>query len=91
MRVQSEKFHVMLGHVEDGCEIVSPAGKVFTLKNTIHGWRVLGRNERVWGHFDCNDYFHGRHVGPWYKTKAEVLADHESYLVRAGWLKLEGI
>ena len=42
MRVQSEKFHVMLGHVEEGCEIVAPSGKVFTLKNTIHGWRVLG-------------------------------------------------
>jgi len=49
------------------------------------------RNERVWGHFDCNDYCHGRHVGPWYKTKTEVLADHESYLVRAGWLKLEDL
>lgn len=42
MRVQSENFHVMLGHVEDGCEIVSPSGKVFTLKNTIRGWQVLG-------------------------------------------------
>lgn len=48
------------------------------------------RNETVWGHFDRND---GRmsHVGPWYKTKAEALADHESYLVRAGWLSREEV
>ena len=51
---------------------------------------TLKKNVTAWGHFDCND---GRlsHVGPWYKTKAEALADHESYLVRAGWLDLADI
>jgi hypothetical protein len=28
-------------------------------------------------------------VGPHYKTKAEALADHEAYMVRAGWLQVE--
>lgn len=39
-----------------------------------------------WQHLDTND---GRRaqVGPVYKTKAEALADHEDYMVRAGWLK----
>ena len=39
-----------------------------------------------WAHYDTND---GglRKVGPWYRTQAELLADHEAYLIRAGWLK----
>lgn len=41
MRVKSENFHTMLGHVSDGCVIVAPSGKEFTLKNTIQGWRVV--------------------------------------------------
>ena len=48
------------------------------------------RNVTAWGHFDCNDG-HPRHVGPWYYSKAEILADHENYLVRAGWLKPEHV
>lgn len=50
---------------------------------------TLRRDEKCWGHYDTNDGAHMRHVGPWYKTKEEILADHESYLIRAGWLKLE--
>lgn len=46
---------------------------------------TLKKNETCWGHFNYNDG-QAMHVGPWYKTKAEILADHESYLVRAGWL-----
>lgn len=46
---------------------------------------TLKKNVVAWGHFDTSD---GRmsHVGPWYKTKAELLSDHEAYLRRAGWL-----
>lgn len=39
----------------------------------------------VWQHVDTNDNRVGQ-VGPQYKTKAEALADHESYIRRAGWL-----
>lgn len=39
-----------------------------------------------WQHVDCNDARNAQ-VGPIYKTKAELLADHEDYLRRAGWLK----
>ena len=42
MRVQSEKFHTMLGHVSDGCVIIAPSGKEFTLKSTMTGWRIVG-------------------------------------------------
>lgn len=39
-----------------------------------------------WRHVDTND---GRkaEVGPDYHTKAELIADHEGYLRRAGWLR----
>lgn len=39
-----------------------------------------------WVHVDTND---GRNadVGPIYQTKTELLADHEDYLLRAGWMK----
>lgn len=43
-----------------------------------------------WAHYDLNDGRAAR-VGPWYKTKAELLADHEAYLRRAGWLRGETV
>lgn len=39
-----------------------------------------------WQHVDLNDPARPAQVGPAYKTKAELLADHESYLSRAGWM-----
>lgn len=42
MLVDSENFTAMKGHVADGCIIRSPSGKLFTLKNTMTGWRVVG-------------------------------------------------
>jgi hypothetical protein len=42
MKTNSKTFHSMRGHVADGCIIVSPSGKEFTLKNTINGWMVYG-------------------------------------------------
>ena len=41
MLVNSERFTVMLGHVEDGCEIIAPSGKRFKLKNTMRGWVII--------------------------------------------------
>ena len=37
-----ENFHSMRGHVVDGCIIIAPSGKRFTLKNTMSGWVVVG-------------------------------------------------
>jgi hypothetical protein len=42
MQTTSQNFHSMRGHVADGCIIVSPSGKQFTLKNTITGWMIYG-------------------------------------------------
>jgi len=39
-----------------------------------------------WQHLDINDGLK-RQVGPWYKTKNELLADHANYLQHAGWLR----
>lgn len=39
----------------------------------------------LWQHIDANNGV-AQQVGPHYKTKAEALADHESYLHRAGWI-----
>lgn len=39
-----------------------------------------------WAHFDTNGSGSIAKVGCWYPTKAELMADHESYLIRAGWL-----
>lgn len=39
-----------------------------------------------WQHVDVNDG-RPRQVGPWYKTQAELLADHADYLQRAGWIR----
>lgn len=42
MKVAQDKFHSMLGHVEDGCIIIAPSGKEFTLKHTMQGWVING-------------------------------------------------
>ncbi|WP_334043575.1 hypothetical protein [Burkholderia ambifaria] len=41
-----------------------------------------------WQHVDMNDG-RGAQVGPHYRSKDELLSDHESYLRRAGWLTEE--
>ena len=40
MKIHSNQFTAMKGHVADGCVIVAPSGKEFTLKNTMRGWIV---------------------------------------------------
>ena len=42
MQVNSQDFHTMRGHVADGCIIIAPSGKQFTLVNTMRGWVVHG-------------------------------------------------
>ena len=42
MKIHSNKFTTMLGHVEDGCIIIAPSGREFTLRNTMSGWVVVG-------------------------------------------------
>jgi hypothetical protein len=42
MQTTTDSFHTMRGHVTDGCIIVSPSGKRFTLKNTMQGWTIFG-------------------------------------------------
>lgn len=42
MLVNSDNFTAMRGHVADGCIIRSPTGKLFTLKSTMTGWRIVG-------------------------------------------------
>jgi hypothetical protein len=42
MKVESNHFTAMKGHVADGCIVVAPSGKQFTIKNTMKGWQVLG-------------------------------------------------
>ena len=42
MLVKFTEFTSMKGHVADGCIVIAPSGKTFTIKNTIKGWHVLG-------------------------------------------------
>ena len=42
MKTTIEQFTSLLGHVCDGCEIVVPSGRVFTIKNTLRGWVIIG-------------------------------------------------
>lgn len=42
MQVKTTEFTSMKGHVADGCIVVAPSGKQFTIKNTMKGWSVLG-------------------------------------------------
>jgi len=42
MKVHSNEFTAMRGHVADGCIVIAPSGKLFTLKNTMKGWSVIG-------------------------------------------------
>ena len=42
MKTTVDNFHSMRGHVADGCVIIAPSGKEFTLKNTMSGWKIVG-------------------------------------------------
>lgn len=42
MQTTTDQFHTMRGHVADGCTIVAPSGKKFTLRSTMRGWMIYG-------------------------------------------------
>lgn len=42
MKIKSSQFTSMKGHVADGCVVIAPSGKEFTIKNTMKGWQVIG-------------------------------------------------
>lgn len=42
MKIKSSDFTAMKGHVADGCLVIAPSGKEFTIKNTMKGWQVNG-------------------------------------------------
>jgi hypothetical protein len=42
MKVHSNQFTSMKGHVADGCIVIAPSGKEFTIRNTLKGWEVCG-------------------------------------------------
>jgi hypothetical protein len=42
MQVKSTEFTSMKGHVAEGCIVIAPSGKTFTIKNTMKGWMVHG-------------------------------------------------
>ena len=50
------------------------------------GIEIMKIADNHWQHIDTNCGCHSQ-VGPIYKTKAEILADHELYLKRAWGLK----
>ena len=42
MKIKSSQFTSMKGHVADGCVVIAPSGKEFTIKNTMKGWQIIG-------------------------------------------------
>lgn len=42
MKIKSSEFTSMKGHVADGCVVIAPSGKQFTIKNTMKGWTIHG-------------------------------------------------
>jgi len=42
MKTTTDQFHVMRGHVAEGCIVIAPSGREFTIKNTLRGWMVHG-------------------------------------------------
>ena len=44
--VKSQDFTSMKGHVADGCIVIAPSGKQFTIKNTMRGWQILGPDKQ---------------------------------------------
>lgn len=50
MKTTTTNFHSMRGHVADGCIIVAPDGREYTLVNTISGWRIKNaKGEEITG------------------------------------------
>jgi hypothetical protein len=41
MQIKSNEFTSTKGHIVDGCTIIAPSGRTFTLKNTMKGWMIV--------------------------------------------------
>lgn len=58
MKTTTDRFHSMFGHVAEGCVVVAPSGKEFTLRHGSGGWM-----------FDGPD---GKPCSGWLPTAADV-------------------
>jgi len=56
-KTTTDAFHSMRGHVIDGCIIVTPTGREFTLKNMIKGWMVYDNVDGL----PCSGYLPSAH------------------------------
>ena len=45
MELKANEFTSLKGHVSDGCTIIAPSGRRFTLQNTLKGWQVIGADK----------------------------------------------
>ena len=46
MKVKTQEFTAMKGHVADGCIVLAPSGREFTIVNTLKGWMLNGPDGR---------------------------------------------
>jgi hypothetical protein len=46
MKIKTQEFTAMKGHVADGCVVIAPSGKEFTIVNTLKGWMLHGPDNR---------------------------------------------
>lgn len=42
MLTTHEQFSALRGHVADGCKVKAPSGRIYTVKNTMKGWVIIG-------------------------------------------------
>jgi hypothetical protein len=55
MRIKAEDFSSISGHVFNGCEVVTPSGKVYTLRNRMNGWMFYDENKTaISGYLTCD-------------------------------------
>jgi hypothetical protein len=45
MKTTTDNFTSMRGHVFNGCEVIAPSGKVYTLRNRMNGWMFYDENK----------------------------------------------
>lgn len=50
MKVYQNEFSALKGHIADGCIIIAPSGKEFTLKNELKGWMIYYNNSQISGY-----------------------------------------
>lgn len=45
MKTTQDAFHVMRGHVSDGCQVVMNNGDIVTIKSVMSGWQLFVNNK----------------------------------------------